>query len=342
MNESRMNKLLKALVYNEKVNMKPQSRFEEYLLSMINGESVDDFPLSQSEYYLKELSIVTAQLKEFVIASIERTEKSGQWPNDICDKLTRIGDAASMLNFYLTELNLPNVEYIGMMAFGMCMGLSKVTAPKLKTVGAQAFVQTGITTFNAPELIEIGEQAFRGTTIATIDFPKVTTVGQYAFESCQAIQTVNWPNVKTIGQNCFEYCSNLSTVHLPQLTRVSYACFAQCPLIEELKFDSATSTEINALRDIPNLKRVEFGSKVAFGGRAFGDDMKLEAVILRYSGNDGICTLASDTFADCGIEAGTGYVYVPFALIDAYKTDARFSKYVEQIRTIEDYPEISG
>jgi hypothetical protein len=41
------------------------------------------------------------------------------------------------------------------------------------------------------------------------------------------------------------------------------------------------------------------------------------------------------------IEDGTGYIYVPSALVETYKTASNWVTYAAQIRAIEDYPEIT-
>ena len=42
------------------------------------------------------------------------------------------------------------------------------------------------------------------------------------------------------------------------------------------------------------------------------------------------------------LNAGTGYIYVPAAMVDAYKAATNWAKYADQIRAIEDYPAITG
>lgn len=38
------------------------------------------------------------------------------------------------------------------------------------------------------------------------------------------------------------------------------------------------------------------------------------------------------------IRQGTGYIYVPFTLVEAYKAADNWSTFANQIRAIEDYP----
>jgi hypothetical protein len=43
-----------------------------------------------------------------------------------------------------------------------------------------------------------------------------------------------------------------------------------------------------------------------------------------------------------GFTNGTGYIYVPATLVDTYKAGTNWSTHADQIRAIEDYPEITG
>lgn len=78
--------------------------------------------------------------------------------------------------------------------------------------------------------------------------------------------------------------------------------------------------------------------------------MNYDAVVLScMSGNRGIlrnteqvCKQSSGAFAFSKIEKGGGYIYVPSALVDAYKAATNWSTYANQIRAIEDYPDICG
>ena len=50
----------------------------------------------------------------------------------------------------------------------------------------------------------------------------------------------------------------------------------------------------------------------------------------------------TSAFTGTPIASGTGYVYVPSALVDSYKSATNWSTYANQIRAIEDYPDITG
>jgi hypothetical protein len=68
---------------------------------------------------------------------------------------------------------------------------------------------------------------------------------------------------------------------------------------------------------------------------------KLKAVVIRKS--DKVATLVvTNALSNTPVASGTGYVYVPRALVDAYKSATNWSTYAAQIRAIEDYPDITG
>lgn len=66
----------------------------------------------------------------------------------------------------------------------------------------------------------------------------------------------------------------------------------------------------------------------------------LDTLILR---STSIATLAGvSAFTNTPIKSGTGYIYVPAALVDGYKAATNWSTYAAQFRAIEDYPDICG
>lgn len=71
----------------------------------------------------------------------------------------------------------------------------------------------------------------------------------------------------------------------------------------------------------------------------FYNCMTLNTLILRAS----TCVKAfANVSANSSLANGTCYIYVPRALVDTYKSDSVWSTLKEQIRAIEDYPEITG
>jgi hypothetical protein len=111
--------------------------------------------------------------------------------------------------------------------------------------------------------------------------------------------------------------SNWTKICLPKATVLTEAAFHHCP---NLKF-----------ADLPVCTRID---TYVFG------ETPLETLILRANT---VCRITG-TNQPLGtlILAGTGYVYVPSALIEDYKVATNWSTYASQLRAIEDYPEICG
>lgn len=87
------------------------------------------------------------------------------------------------------------------------------------------------------------------------------------------------------------------------------------------------NNKVLTLVDCPNLT----GS---IASDAFALTTALTTFILR---NNMVPTLAGAAFANGAIASGTGYIYVPAALIDSYKTATNWSTYAAQFRALEDY-----
>lgn len=146
---------------------------------------------------------------------------------------------------------------------------------------------------------------------------KVVTVGGYAFADIASLLRVDLPNATTFGNYAFQSCTNLAELNIPKAKTIG------------------TRTFVNTTR----LLRLDLPVCESIGGYCFHGSAKISTLILR---SEKVCTLGADAFGTGPIKAGTGFVYVPAALLGQYKTAANWSTYAAQIRAIEDYPEICG
>lgn len=168
-------------------------------------------------------------------------------------------------------------------------------------------------------LISIGERAFYSASKLTeLELPEnLENIGVSAFYNGKITNLVIPKNVKTIGMSAFEHCESLTDVVIlsEQLDEL-YGTFGYCN----------------------SLKRVDIKGNVSrLYGQTFYNCMALETVIIRGD----FCSLPYiSPFQNSSISAKTGYIYVPAALLDKYKTTKTWSTYASQIRAIEDYPEI--
>ena len=110
--------------------------------------------------------------------------------------------------------------------------------------------------------------------------------------------------------------------------------------ITEIRDNYVTSIGAYAFYFRSKLTTADFHAVTRIGSDAFYYCSALTALILR-SGT--MATLRStNAFDNTPIQSGTGYIYVPAALVDSYKAASNWSTYANQIRAIEDYPDICG
>lgn len=181
-----------------------------------------------------------------------------------------------------------------------------------------ALLDDTLTEINS-NVTKVVNSACRGrTALVSVNLPNATSIGEYSFNGCSNIETFNAPNVTSFGLYAFYKCLKLKEVNFPKVTGVTNNCF----------YGSA------------ELEKADFGSASIIASKAF-TDCPLYTLILRKT--DAICTLANtDAMRSTKIYFGTGYIYVPKALIEDYKVATNWSDYAAQFRAIEDYPEICG
>jgi hypothetical protein len=180
---------------------------------------------------------------------------------------------------------------------------------------------------------------FLDDTLTTIDSEALIVV-QYACRYLKNLEMVNLPECTNIGGYAFQGCSNLTSINAPKLTTVASYSFNDSGLVS-IDFPSLNPVTSYSFSGCAALKKADFGRAGTIGGGAFLDATVLETLILRKS--DEICKLNNvNSLNNTPIANGTGYIYVPSALVDSYKSATNWSTYAAQIRAIEDYPDITG
>lgn len=124
-------------------------------------------------------------------------------------------------------------------------------------------------------------------------------------------------------------------------TKVKDTCFNGYTKLISVEFPMVTRVGTQAFQNCISLKKADFNVLARINIWAFNVCRALEALIIR---TNSVCILGGiNAFANnSGIMAGTGYVYVPSTLVNDYKAATNWSTYAEQIRAIEDYPDITG
>lgn len=166
--------------------------------------------------------------------------------------------------------------------------------------------------------------------ITADDFPTaIQTIVPASALARGTITTITDNTVTSIRRYLFESCSKLTSVQAKACTTVGQGAFSHCSSLQSVDL---------------------LGGYIAYD--AFSVCRSLDTLILRST--SGVCRLADSTvFLGCQIAAGgTGYVYVPRALLASYQTAANWNTFyyedldtgemVSQFRAIEDYPAICG
>ena len=102
----------------------------------------------------------------------------------------------------------------------------------------------------------------------------------------------------------------------------------------------ALVSRLGSFMGCSNLAKIDFDVLEEMKDADFYECSALTAVIIR---SPAVCTMStSNAFKLTPIASGTGYIYVPAALVDSYKAATNWSVYADQIRAIEAYPDICG
>ncbi len=145
--------------------------------------------------------------------------------------------------------------------------------------------------------------------------------------------------IRYVGKYAFYNCTKLVNVDLPLVESLEASCFAYCTALETVKFPNLTTTNTSALANCTSLKKADLGLAGSLANNLFLNSTNLETLILRKKNK--ICSCGySSAIGTTKIASGTGYIYVPSSLVANYKTSNDYKNYANQIRAIEDYPEI--
>ena len=143
----------------------------------------------------------------------------------------------------------------------------------------------------------------------------------------------------TVTRHIFRH-SYVKYYDIPNVLYVSAWSFAQSDIVE-ISLPIVTKLEWDTFRECNSLKKVELGGSLSYiQTRLFYNSKAFDTLILRNTTRMDLYN--TDAFTGTLIASGTGYIYVPRALVDSYKAATNWSNFANQIRAIEDYPEITG
>lgn len=195
-------------------------------------------------------------------------------------------------------------------------------------------------TYENANVTKIGDYAlyYCDEGLSSVNFSEATTIGESAFARCDDLITANAPKVTTISEDAFAYCGSLKAANFPLATDIGIYAFTNCLALETVDLSSAVTIDTYAFENCTKLARVDLPCATRINKNAFKGCSALSTLILRHTS---VVTMGYENIlVGTPIESGTGYIYVPRALVDSYKADTNWSLYAAQFRAIEDYAEV--
>ena len=275
-----------------------------------------------------------------------------------------IGEEAFYFSWSLKSIDIPygNLTEIGEKVFSYC-GLKSVHLPKcVSTIGAHAFVGSGLVSIESEGVTSIGEGAFEScTNLSSVIFSEsLVAIGKGAFFRCLHLKSITLPSsVKSIGERAFASCENLTEINLPDgIREIKKAAFNHSGLksisipsglsnIEEGVFSVCLNLQSVSLPD--GLKRVKdyaFSdcrslhslilpeSIKSIGNKAFNSCQELEELYLKSpnppeAGDDFLGLDSSDSFFHTNPRL---VIYVPKGRFSEYKKAEGWKQYADRIK----------
>ena len=173
---------------------------------------------------------------------------------------------------------------------------------------------------------------------------KVTKLKNSAFAYCASVQSVSLPNCATLEYRCFYRATTLSEVNLRNVTAITGQGVFSVAGIESLYLPKLVtlSDASNMCNSCSRLTKAVFPalSGQTIPGTCFAYCSVLKTLVLGGSKLNPLS--ATNALTDTLIAKGGGYIYVPRDLVSSYKSATNWSTFANQIRAIEDYPEVLG
>lgn len=154
----------------------------------------------------------------------------------------------------------------------------------------------------------VASSAFmNNNTIQTVNLPYATSVGNSAFYRCSSLSQVNLPVCSYIGNRAFNNCSSLSQISLPMCNYIDSYAFNNCGSLSQLSLPVCSYIDTYA----------------------FYNCSSLSIITLEYST---VCSIStSEILYQTPIASGTGSIYVPTSLVDAYKSASGWTYFSTRI-----------
>lgn len=183
-------------------------------------------------------------------------------------------------------------------------------------------------------------------TMTSYSSTEIKSVINYGFGFQTKLENVSLPNCAVLNKAAFYGCEALTELYLPELIRIENNTFRNCFSLTEFisadKFDSRI--DISTFEGCGKITKIDLHhvSKLGISNHAFACASLVTLIIRNTDFVAPLMTTVAFGASTTPINQGTGYIYVPAAMVSAYKAATNWSTFADQIRAIEDYPEITG
>lgn len=148
------------------------------------------------------------------------------------------------------------------------------------------------------------------SSIIQVSLPLLRYIGGFSiFASCSNLISVSLPACENVGAQAFRNCTSLYDVYIPNCSTVEAAAFRYCEALQSISLPVCSYIGIQAFQST-NLNNIVLGST-------------------------SVCRMSeSNTFDSTPIASGTGSIYVPASLVNAYKSARYWSYFSNRIYSI--------
>ena len=227
----------------------------------------------------------------------------------------------------LSVTALDKIQAIGQYAFTGCSSLTSFDFSEVTNISQYAFQNSGLSgSLSLPKCESISTDAFAGSKITHVSAPILVYPGAQ-FRNCAYLVSVDLPSINSTANYQFYGCSSLTSFELSHPTTNQYFItpFFVCSSLKTI--DVARRNQTSAGGNFGNLAQTN------------GNLASLDTIIIRKT--DGVSNLTSapsTAFSSAApLVNGTGYIYVPAALVSSYEAATNWSTLAGQFRALEDY-----
>lgn len=163
----------------------------------------------------------------------------------------------------------------------------------------------------------------------------VESVPTQAFVRCSSLKTINLPACTEVGSEAFRYCTSLELLSLPLCETIdgSYA-FSGCKALMSINLPACTKIGSNAFGVCSSLSEVVLPLCIYLYSGAFYGCVSLTKI---YMLSSDVCIMQGSTvFKSTPIASGTGSIFVPASLVDAYKSATNWTYFSNVIYAYEE------